>query len=156
MSVATKNVTVDTGYRKASGALLDELKAAHDKLLGAIATLAALTGSTIPSRAEVINARWAISRASLARRQLWNQIYTHFSGFASEAKQVELQRLRDADRALLGLSVAHVAKWQMDILLRDWSTYCQESEAIRWKMKAAIGAEKRILYPMLRAAASLA
>jgi hypothetical protein len=31
----------------------------------------------------------------------------------------------------------------------DWPGYCEASNAIRWKMKAAIGGEKRILYPLL-------
>lgn len=134
---------------KHSQLLLAELQEAHGKILEAMSELDKLTNGPLPTRACVIDARWAISRASLARRMLWSRVYAHLSCRASTEDETDLRRLQEADRALLRASSEHVSKWGIDAVMRDWAGYCEASNAIRWKMKAAIGAEKRLLYPML-------
>lgn len=127
--------------------LLRELRDAHAKLLEAMADLDTLTRGPVPPRDRVIDARWSISRASLARRTLWHSIHRHLAVRASEQETKELQRLYESDMTLLRSSSEHVAKWSITAVLQDWEDYCVASNAIRWKMKAAIGSEQRVLYP---------
>lgn len=132
-----------------SAMLLADLEEAHQRLLEAMAALDELTGGPLPMRAELIDARWNISRASLARRTLWTRIHAHLSDHMSDQLAAELTCLQQTDRTLLRWSGEHVSKWTIDTALRDWPAYCEASRQIRWKMAAAIGGEKRFLYPAL-------
>lgn len=132
-----------------SSLLLAELQEAHKKLLQTMSDLDKLTSGPVPTKERVIDARWAISRASLARRLLWGRVYAHLSGCLSKEDDRDLRWLREADIALLGSSSEHVSRWKIDNVMQNWGAYCEASKAIRWRMKAAIGAEKRLLYPML-------
>lgn len=140
----------------ASAALLTQLEGAHYALLKAMSDLDKLTRGPLPAKAAVIDARWNISRASLARRTLWNRIHAHFFDCACQELAFDLRQLQEGDRDLLRASTEHVGKWRIETVMRDWSTYCEASRAIRWKMKAAIGAEKRVLYAALAMAGSKA
>lgn len=131
--------------------LLAEMQEAHERLLRAMADLDRLTRGPLPTKKRIIDARWAISRASLARRKLWGDVYAHLLGRVSKEDEADLRRLQEADRALLRSSTGHVSTWRIDAVMQNWPAYCVASNAIRWKMKAAIGAEKRLLYPMLGA-----
>lgn len=129
--------------------LLGELRDAHVKLLKAMAGLDTLARGPVPPQNEVIDARWKISRASLARRMLWYSIHRHLSPIVSDQNAIELKRLYENDMVLLRASSEHVARWSITAVMRDWEGYCVASNAIRWKMKAAIGSEQRVLYPMM-------
>lgn len=133
-----------------SARLLGELQTAHKLLLQAMADLDEQTRCPLPARDAIINARWTISRRSLARRNLWKKIHGHLSPRSDRGVEAELERLQDTDRSLLQASSDHVSKWKIDAVMEDWSAYCTDSREIRWKMKAAIGAEIRLLYPLLR------
>lgn len=133
----------------ASAALLMQLERAHDALLKAMSDLDKLTRGPLPAKAAVIDARWNISRASLARRTLWNRIHAHLFARACQELAFDLDQLQEGDRVLLRASTEHVGKWRIETVMQDWPTYCEASKAIRWKMKAAIGAEKRVLYQAL-------
>lgn len=137
---------------KLSAVLLAEFQEAHQKLLQAMAELDTLTRGALPSNELIIDARWTISRASLSRRTLWNRVYAHLSSCGSSEDAADLRRLQESDMALLRSSSEHVSRWKIDAILKDWPTYCEASRGIRWKMKAALGGEKRLLYPMLEAA----
>lgn len=131
-------------------ALLAELRDAHELLLESMSALDKLTRGPLPSKAEVIDARWRISRRSLRRRGLWNRIFQHLSEQVSPIDLADLRRLREADMVLLSASSEHVSRWTIDAVMQEWPEYCGASRAIRWKMQAAVGAEKRLLYPMLQ------
>lgn len=140
--------TIDRGH---SAHLLAEFRLAHDALVRTMADLDDLTRGPLPSKAQIVEARWRISRASLARRMLWKRVYDHLSRFIVQSSSSDLNRLQEADTALLRASSAHVSRWGIDAVISDWSGYCQASLEIRWKMKACMGAEKRLVYPMLQA-----
>lgn len=131
--------------------MLEELREAHQKLLAAMSDLDHLTRGPPPPKERIIDARWNISRASLARRSLWNRIHIHLSRRASKQEADDLRRLQESDMALLRSSSEHVAKWNITAIVQDWPAYCEASRTIRRKMHAAIGAEQRLLYPMLGA-----
>ena len=131
-----------------SGPMLTELQKAHSVLLQAIDAMEVTCGAP-PSRESIIASRWSISRASLARRMLWSKIHVNLLSGASKEEADDLRRLAQSDRELLRCSSQHVGRWRIEEVLANWTTYCDESRTMRWKMKAAIGAEKRVLYPML-------
>lgn len=140
-----------TVVEKQSGYLLEELHFAHDALIRAMAALDELTRGPLPTKDCIVEARWNISRASLARRTLWNKIFNHLSRRKCDSTARDLSRLKENDMALLRASSAHVSRWGIDAVMLDWGGYCLASLDIRKKMKAALGAEKRVLYPMLQA-----
>lgn len=114
-----------------------------------MAELDTLVRGPVPPKNDVIDARWKISRASLARRTLWYSIHRHLSTRVAGQNAIELKRLYENDMILLRASSEHVAKWSIAAVMRDWEGYGVASNAIRWKMKAAIGSEQRVLYPMM-------
>lgn len=129
--------------------MLAELKDAHAGLRRAMSDLDTLTRGPLPTRERIINSRWNLSRASLARRTLWGRIYNYLSSHAAKEDVADLGRLREDDMALLRSSSEHVARWKITTVVEEWPAYCEASRAIRGKMQAAIGAEQRLLYPML-------
>lgn len=106
-------------------------------------------GARFRQKERIIEARWNISRASLARRTLWNRIHAYLLVRATGAAAVDLRKLQEGDMLLLRSSTAHVSRWTIFAVMREWAAYCEASRAIRWKMKAAIAAEQRVLYPLL-------
>lgn len=138
--------------KRAPVLMLGELKLAHARLLKAMSQIDAITRGPLPTRDLIIDARWNISRASLARRILWNSIFSSLSGGATEEEAKDLRWLQLNDIALLRSSSDHVAKWTVNTVMQNWPEYCEASSAIRWKMRAAMGAERRLLFPMILAA----
>jgi hypothetical protein len=116
-----------------------------------MAVLDELTRGALPGKDSIVEARWNISRASLARRVLWNKISDHLSRRQCDITTRDLRALMGSDMALLRASSAHLSRWGIDAVMLDWSGYCTASLDIRWKMDAAVEAEKRLLYPMLQA-----
>lgn len=143
------SVSLYSGPEQCAKVFLRQLRDAHTKLLKAMADLDTLTRGPVPPKDVVIDARWSISRASLARRTLWHSIHRHLSARASEQGAIELRRLYESDMALLRSSSEHIFKWSITAVMQNWQEYCVASNAIRWKMKAAIESEQRVLYPML-------
>ena len=133
--------------------LLSELRDAHAKLLKTMAELDTLARGPVPPTSEVGDARWNISRASLGRRTLWHSIHRHLSASALEENAIELQRLNQSDMTLLRASSEHISKCNITAIMQDWQSYSAASNAIRWKMKAAIGIEQRVLYPLMETVA---
>lgn len=127
---------------------LTELRHAHGKLLQAMGDLDKITRGPVPPKQGIVEARWNISRASLTRRLLWHRIDKYLSN-PLLGYEPTLAQLRQTDQNLLRASSEHVGRWTIDRILSDWPAYCQASHAIRWKMKAAIEGETRLLYPLL-------
>ena len=133
----------------ASNSLLGELREAHEVLIAAMNVMDRLTRQSEADPSCFANARWRISQASLARRTLWSVIFRHLLPQANPKEVVELERLATADREMLRHSANHIFMWLPSKIEVDWKGYCEASLAIRWRMKACLGAERRILYPLL-------
>jgi hypothetical protein len=125
------------------------MQEAHKSLLQAMSDLDELTRGPLPLKERIIDARWKISRASLARRTLWNAIYAHLSRDPCRDTGNAVHSLQEADTALLRSSSEHIRKWNINTIMQDWPAYCEASKALRLKMKAAIEVEKRLLYMVL-------
>lgn len=133
-----------------AGFWLRSLKDAHSALIGAIDKLARLTFGELPSRQVLIEVRWAVSQASLARRLLWGQIHTGLARRVDPRFESDLRRLQEADIDLIKASAKHVGRWTVDAVAKDWDGYRRASERMRRQMLDAIAGEKRLLYPILQ------
>lgn len=129
--------------------LLEDLRAAHENLTCAIGELAHLTKGPVPAKETLDKVRWKLSRASLSRRMLWTRIHCDLAPGSSEEMKLKLRQLQEADMRLLRHSTEHVATWTTDRIVNDWPGYCLASQHMRSKMKEAIAAERRTLYPLL-------
>lgn len=129
--------------------LLDELQDAHDALVRALEEIEAVTREPAANRERFSSARWRLSNASLARRVLWQRIRRSMADCALGADARTLAELHETDRALLRDSAEHVRTWTAAAIEARWDGYCAASRDIRWKMQAAISAERRLLYPLL-------
>lgn len=136
-------------------ALLADMRTAHGDLSAAIDEIGRLTRGPQPDRESYTTARCRISQASLRRRSHWGKVYQHLITRVDAADAAVLNDLQAADMHMLHRSAAHVGKWSIDAIDRDWAGYCEASRAIRLQMKTCMDTEKRALYPMLeRLAAS--
>lgn len=130
-------------------ALNAELHDAHEALLIALAEMEAVTRDPAADRLRFSGARWRVSNASLARRTLWQRIRQKLAQCALGADARIVEELQQADAALLRASGEHVHTWTAAAVEARWGAYCLASREIRSKMKAAMVAEQRLLYPLL-------
>ncbi len=133
-----------------SSPLIAELETAHSKLLDAMDALDRLTRGPPPEKGELVDTRWKVSSASLARRLLWGRIATVLSGRGRARENDQLRRLHAIDNELVKTSTKHVNQWTVDAILSNWDGYCSASRDVRSKMAAAIASERDILVPLLR------
>lgn len=133
---------------------LDRLKETHAALVGAIEDLAHLTSGPLPDRRVLVELRWTVSRASLSRRLLWNQIHMFLARRVEARFERNLRQLQETDLDLMGASTKHVGRWTLDAIADDWEGYRQASDLMRRKMLNAIAGEKRLLYPILESLVS--
>jgi hypothetical protein len=125
--------------------LAEEMECAHVALTKAIAQLAHLTAGAPPARGVVVETRWNISSASLARRSLWHRILAELSNHRFDPVRADIRLLEDADMELIRRSCAHVARWNIDAVMRDWAGYRVASKVMREKMTAAMEKERAVL-----------
>lgn len=129
--------------------LHEELVCAHQALTKAISSLAHLTEGALPDRGVVVETRWNISSASLARRSLWHRILPELSHHRFDAVRANIRSLQDSDMALLRRSCAHVAVWNIDAVMRDWAGYGAASKEMREQMESAMANEGAVLFNLL-------
>lgn len=129
--------------------LWSQLTDAHGELNSAMRKLDELTRGSMPSKEELASARLTISRASLKRRVIWSAIFEELARTSTQSELTGLKQLMEMDVALLKASHEHVAIWTINEILSHWEDYCRASSQIRWRMKAAMHAERRTLLPIL-------
>lgn len=133
-----------------SDPLLFELHRAHDFIVQAMEGLIRLTSSSRPDDALLREARLKLSRASIRRQLLWADILHFLAPKVGRFARRELRRLQEIDIKLLRASTEHARAWTAEAVFADWPGYCEASRSMRGKMIAAMEAERRILYPLLR------
>lgn len=129
--------------------LWSQLNHAHRELNSAMNKLDELTRGFLPSKEKLASARLTISRASLKRRVIWSAIFEELARTSTHSELTGLKQLMAMDVALLKASHEHVAIWTINEILSHWEDYCRASSQIRWRMKAAMHAERRTLLPIL-------
>ena len=130
-------------------ALLVALQSAHRDLEGGIDALDGVVGATAPDPAALSSARFRLGRASLARRLLSQRVRDHLAAQASGSDLQTIRSLQQADFDYVRTSTSHIQRWSTAAALADWSGFREASLAMRAKLRAAIGAERRVLYPLL-------
>ena len=138
-----------------SRALLAAIKQAQGQLTAEMAKMDALTREERPDRARYSHLRWQLSHYSLTRRMLSAKILAHLEAFVSPAEAETLKTLRGSDRELARSSTAHIGRWSAEAIDTGWFDYCEASREIRWKMRAYLGMEQQLLFPILERAARL-
>jgi len=128
--------------------LLSRLRDAHAVLTDAMAALDRLTCEPLDPIA-VPGARWRLSAANRARREVWQDCYHHLLPLVDQATAIALTKLKSRDIAMARFSADHVARWPSHAVKRDWEAYCEASRAVRARMSAAIEVEQRLVYPIL-------
>jgi hypothetical protein len=125
------------------------LKSVYAHLENCIAQMELATVSPKPDMRLLANARFKISQASLARRQLLHQACGHLLGLVTptEAQMVRSLKRDSADNATA--STEHVRRWPVAQVEREWNAYREASRQVRARMKQAIRFEQRLLFPLL-------
>jgi hypothetical protein len=129
--------------------LHEELREAHLALVAALGEMEAVTRDGAADRLRYSRARWRLSNASLARRALWQGVPRALGDCALDADARIIAGLQQTDLAMLRASADHIRTWTAATVEERWAEYCMASRDIRWKMKAAISAEQRLLCPLL-------
>lgn len=129
--------------------LLGELKQAHSRLLRAIGELDRIGGGPPPSEEVLVDARLAVSRASLARRLLWGRILARLAPIVRGRSEADLRLIQEADIRLLKASVNHIAAWKPGEAIANWRVYAAAEAGLLEKMVGVVALEKGLLYPLL-------
>lgn len=129
--------------------LLAELKRLNSKLLASIDALDRLGRGPPPSEEELVNARLAVSRPSLARRLLWGRILAVPAPGVLGREESDLRLIQEADIRLMKASVNHVALWKPADAIANWRPYAVAESDLLEKMVDVIALEKGMLYPLL-------
>jgi hypothetical protein len=129
--------------------LLAELKQLHSKLLSSIEALDRLSRGPPPPEEELVNARLAVSRPSLARRLLWGRILAALAPSVRGREESDLRLIQEADIRLLKASVNHIALWKPADAITNWRVYSAAETDMLQKMVGVVALEQRLLYPML-------
>lgn len=128
---------------------LKRMQNAHDDLLRAIADMAAITQAPSGIREQYTAARWRLSKASKARRDLWDELYPKLYGRLTGQDAAALATLDAANGHLRTQSSAHISRWSAEAIDADWSTYCEASRTIRWCIMSILRHERRYVIPVL-------
>jgi hypothetical protein len=132
--------------------LLSQLQAAQHEVMASIALMESITSRASPDPVALTTGRFKISRASFARRQIWNRIREHLKDRVRPTDSDILGELTALDLDQARVSSAHVARWPAQAVLKDWRGYQKAqkaSRAVREHMTRIIDAEKKMLLPLL-------
>ena len=132
-----------------SAVLLWALKSAYTHLEDCIAEMERVTGARELDMSTLANARFRISQASYARRQLVRRACDHLSGHATAPEADVIQSIRSDAAAYVRSSTEHVRNWRPSEIARDWAGYRRASRDIRAKLKVTMRTEQRLLFPLL-------
>jgi hypothetical protein len=128
--------------------MLGALREAHENVVAAILDMDEVTGAR-SEQLHYTRARFHISRASMARRQLFRAICAKLDGQLDGEEADALAAALAADNELLTHSSAHIRRWVPAAIERDWPGYCAASRVVREHMKRELDCEKRLLFPIL-------
>lgn len=129
--------------------LLGELKQAHTNLLLAIDKLDRIaSGRPIPED-ELVEARLAVSSASLSRRLLWGRILARLAPSVRGPKEADLRLIQESDIQLLKATVNHIAAWKPSAAIANWRVYAAAEMRLLGKTIGVVALEQSMLYPLL-------
>ncbi len=122
----------------------------HGELFAQLGRLSQLTEQAAPAAESIADCRLHLTRASAARtRYLELDAYPRLLEALPDDEAAPIRALRAEASALRAISSRHVADWPIESVVRDWPRYCLASRVMRAAMRHQIGAEKRLLHPLL-------
>ena len=122
----------------------------HGDMFAQLGRLSQLTEQGSPVTEKIADCRLQLSRASNARtRYLETDLYPRLLDTLPDEGSQPIRALRTQASALQTISSRHVAEWPIEAVVRDWAGYCLASRVVRAAMRHQIGAEKRLLHPLL-------
>lgn len=129
--------------------LFAALRSAYREVDQRLAELAEASTGPRPDMAALVNARFRMSHARHAKRQLVQKACELLlpRATAEELQSILCVRRENAD--YFHASTEHVRHWTPDALQRNWAGFCDESRKMRSKMKHLSALEQRLLLPML-------
>jgi hypothetical protein len=126
-----------------------DFEVVHENLIRAMAEMANATQPDSPNLNGCTTARWKLSKANRARRDLWEKVHIHLRCKVSREDAEVLKRLANANAEQRSASRIHIGRWSAEAVDADWLGYCEASRTIRWKMMSLIRHERRDLMPIL-------
>lgn len=136
---------------KSSSAVLQSgLDATLQRVESCIAELEKITNEAEPDSVLISSARMRIGQANFARRRSVSDACAHLALFISPAEARSVRQLQRDDLETLHLTSRHIQYWTTQAVKEDWHGYCQAFRTLRTRVREAIGAEKQLLYPLLR------
>jgi FixJ family two-component response regulator len=150
----SRGLLLDPAAAGTARRLMEDLIDTHSALEVEMRQLDALTRQPAPPRAVFIDARWAISQASLKRRNTLRLAESFVLSRGDEITQAVMRRMAMNDSNLLKLSASHISRWPTSAALENWNEYCLASREIRKHMAAQIELERTLLIPRLEQSAA--
>lgn len=138
----------DSGSPAARG-LLGELRLAYAKVDECLAELQQVTAGHGPNMAELATARFRMSQARHAKRQLVNQACELLLSGATAEDSLSVLGIQRANADYFRASTEHVRHWTPRQLQSDWRGFCDASRRMRTNMKHLVALEQKVLLPML-------
>lgn len=129
--------------------LLIELKNSHQRVLSGLAQLDELLALPTPNIESYLRLRGELSSASRARSSAVQAAHDHIISQADGTAEVELAKLLQARRRMLGLSADHLSTWNGLMISANWSRHRSAQRALRSHWIDLIELEQTVLYPML-------
>ena len=143
-------IGVDREQISTAGAeqMLRSLREAHENVAAAVVDMDEVTSSR-SEQLDYTRARFHISRASMARRQLFRAVCAKLDGQLEGEEADALAIVQATDAELMARSSAHISRWVPNAIEADWPGYCAASRQVRGHMKRELECEKRLLFPIL-------
>jgi hypothetical protein len=132
-----------------AAAVLADLRAAFTSVDECVAGLDLQTAGAEPDMRALASARFRMSQARHAKRQLVHKACQLLLAGASGADAQSLHAIERANAEYFSSSIEHVRYWTPQMLRSDWEGFCKQSRRMRSRMKQLAVLEQRVLLPML-------
>lgn len=130
-------------------ALFAALRSAYREVDQRLAELEKASTGPKPDMAALVTARFRMSHARHAKRQLVQKACELLLPHATVEELQSILCVRRENADYFRASTEHVRHWTPDALQRDWARFCEESRKMRLRMKHLSALEQRLLLPML-------
>jgi len=130
--------------------MLAHVRQLHQELLSLIDEIDAEASRAAPDVPRLTHLRWRLGRAVGKRMRLMEQhVFPWLLGRLPTEQAEKVRALRDTNLAAAAAMSRHIGMWGLDTVTADWRGYRAASGAIRAELRDRIGAEVRLLYPLL-------
>jgi hypothetical protein len=130
--------------------MLSDLEKVRDELRSAMFAMDAVTSELRADRYQLSSTRLRLSQAGLKGCTAWGIIFDYLLHRVDPETAESLQSLQQDHLAILSQSSAHIGRWTLDQIEKDWPGYCTAYQTLRSAITTYINSEKRVLHPILK------